>query len=140
MDQVVSRAEILRAIAREHGEPERVAERGADPAERFRLRDGAVFGIIASTTAPFCGACDRARLTADGRWYQCLYAPTGTDLKALLRGGASRDAIAAAVTRAWSGRRDRGAEERVAEAHRGPIIPVEALRRDPHLEMHTRGG
>jgi cyclic pyranopterin phosphate synthase len=140
MDQVVSRAEILRAIARDHGEIERVVERGADPAERFRLRDGTTFGIIASTTAPFCRACDRARLTADGRWYQCLYAPTGTDLKALVRGGASRDELAAAVSRAWSGRADRGAEERVAAAHRGPIIPVEALRRDPHLEMHTRGG
>jgi cyclic pyranopterin phosphate synthase len=140
MDQVVSRAEILRAIARDHGEAEPVGARGADPAERFRLRDGTVFGVIASTTAPFCRACDRARLTADGRWYQCLYAPTGMDLKALVRGGASRDAIADAVTRAWTGRADRGAEERTAAAHRGPIVPVDALRRDPHLEMHTRGG
>jgi cyclic pyranopterin phosphate synthase len=139
-DKVVSRAEMLASIARAHGDVEPALARGSDPAERFRLRDGTVFGIIGSTTAPFCRACDRGRLTADGMWYQCLYARVGTDLRGPLRGGASPAEVAAILARAWSGRADRGAEERLAGAERGPIIPVEALRRDPHLEMHTRGG
>jgi GTP 3',8-cyclase len=137
---VVSRAEILAAIARVHGEIEPAGARGSDPAERFHLRDGTRFGIIASTTAPFCRLCDRARLTADGVWYPCLYARSGIDLRALLRGGAAPAQIAAVLTRGWQARADRGAEERLTAESRGPIIPVEALRRDPHLEMHTRGG
>ena len=139
---VVSRAEVLAAIARAHGgvEPAPTGARGSDPAERFVLRDGTRFGIIASTTAPFCRACDRARLTADGIWLSCLYAREGVDLRALLRGGGGPAAVAAAIARAWEQRADRGAEERLFAAGRGPIIPVEALRRDPHLEMHTRGG
>lgn len=137
---VVSRAEMLAAIARVHGEIEPAGARGSEPAERFRLRDGTCFGIIASTTAPFCGSCDRARLTADGMWYQCLYARSGVDLRTSLRSGATPAEIAALVTRAWQARADRGAEERLAAEDRAPIIPVEALRRDPHLEMHTRGG
>jgi cyclic pyranopterin phosphate synthase len=138
--KVVSREEMLASIARVCGEVEPLGERGSDPAERFRLRDGTVFGIIASTTAPFCRACDRARLTADGVWYQCLYARAGLDLRAPLRAGATPEEMAALVAGAWGARADRGAEVRLAEAERGPMIPVEALRRDPHLEMHTRGG
>jgi cyclic pyranopterin phosphate synthase len=137
---VVSRAEILASIARTYGEPEPLPGRGPAPAERFLLRDGTSFGIIASTTTPFCRACDRARLTADGVWYQCLYAREGVDLRAPLRRGASTPELAALVERAWAARTDRGAEQQLAAADRGAIIPVEALRRDPHLEMHTRGG
>jgi cyclic pyranopterin phosphate synthase len=137
---VVSRAEILKAISRVHGPIELAGARGPAPAERFLLRDGTTFGIIASTTAPFCRTCDRARLTADGVWYQCLYARSGVDLRAPLRAGRTSAELAALVTSTWHARADRGAEERVASADRGPIIPVEALRRDPHLEMHTRGG
>lgn len=137
---VVSRAEMLAAIAAAHGPAEPVGARGSAPAEQLRLRDGTVFGIIASTTAPFCRACDRARLTADGVFYPCLYARAGLDLRAPLRAGAARTDIAEQVARAWTARADRGAEERLLASDRGPIIPVEALRRDPHLEMHTRGG
>ena len=137
---VVSRDEILAAVARVHGPIELAGARGPAPAERFLLRDGTGFGIIASVTAPFCRACDRARLTADGIWYQCLYARSGVDLRAPLRAGKTPAELAALVTSAWQARADRGAEERVAAADRGPMIPVEALRRDPHLEMHTRGG
>jgi cyclic pyranopterin phosphate synthase len=137
---VVSRAEILAAVARAHGPAMPIGERGSAPAERFHLSDGTRFGIIGSTTTPFCSVCDRGRLTADGVWYQCLYASAGVDLRAPLRAGAPPGGIAALVRRAWQGRADRGAEERLAASERGPIIPVEALRRDPHLEMHTRGG
>ena len=71
--------------------PRAVARTDSAPAERFVLPDGTVFGIIASVTQPFCASCDRARLTADGTWFTCLYAATGTDLRAMLRSGRSDD-------------------------------------------------
>ena len=138
-DKVVSRAEILERIARQYGTPSPLLRRGPAPAERFTLADGTVFGIIASMTAPFCGACDRSRLTADGIWYLCLYASAGTDLRALVRSGASVQDLASAIAAVWRSRADRGAEERLARIDR-PLRPADVLRRDPHLEMHTRGG
>jgi cyclic pyranopterin phosphate synthase len=99
-----------------------------------------VFGIISSTTAPFCHACDRSRLTADGLWYLCLYAQVGIDLRAALRGGASSDELKALIVPAWTQRRDRGAEQRLQTGARGALLPAGTLRKDPHLEMHTRGG
>jgi cyclic pyranopterin phosphate synthase len=140
LDKVFSREEMLAALEKRYGRITPVVEDSSAPAERFQLADGTVFGIIASTTAPFCRNCDRSRLTADGLWYLCLYAKQGQDLRKLLRGGASRPDIAAAITYAWTGRKDRGAELRAAQPERGVFIPVEALRQDTHLEMHTRGG
>jgi cyclic pyranopterin phosphate synthase len=71
------------------------AERGGAPAERWLVDGGpAVVGVIASVTRPFCGACDRTRLTADGQIRSCLFARTETDLRALVRGGSSDDEIA----------------------------------------------
>lgn len=137
--KVVSRAQILETIARQFGSASPLPRGGSAPAERFALPDGTVFGIVASMTAPFCGACDRSRLTADGIWYLCLYASTGTDLRALVRSGASVEELASAIGAVWRGRADRGAEERLARLER-PVLPADALRRDPHLEMHTRGG
>lgn len=137
---VVSRAELLALVEARHGRPEPLPERERAPAERFRLPDGTVFGIIASTTAPFCGTCDRARLTADGMWYLCLYARVGLDLRELLRGGKSEAELAERIRDVWSRRADRGAEVRLEELARGPLVGVDTLRRDPHLEMHTRGG
>jgi cyclic pyranopterin phosphate synthase len=139
---VVSREEILARLAeRQGGLPAEALPRdGAAPAERFRLEDGSTFGIIASTTAPFCGTCDRSRLTADGLWYLCLYAARGVDLRGPLRGGASDDELAAIVAAAWGSRADRGAEERLGLPERAPLLAQGDLRRDPHLEMHTRGG
>jgi cyclic pyranopterin phosphate synthase len=141
-DRVVSRQEILDALARHYGVVAPIDEPGSSaPAERFALEDGTTFGIIASTTAPFCSTCDRSRLTADGMWYLCLYATRGIDLRAALRGGASADELKALVASAWSGRTDRGAEDRVALGDRRAFVPVQdLLRKDPHLEMHTRGG
>lgn len=137
---VVSRAEILTIVARRHGSVRELGSEGNAPAERFALPDGTTFGIIASTTKPFCGACDRARLTADGMWYLCLYARTGLDLKRLLRGGASEQELERAIARVWNHREDRGAERRLATAMRGPLAEAPELKADPHLEMHTRGG
>jgi cyclic pyranopterin phosphate synthase len=142
MDQVVSRRQMLEAIAQRYGPAEPVGDErpGAAPAERFALADGTIFGIIASTTAPFCRTCDRSRITADGTWYLCLYAERGLSLRDSLRAGTSDEEIARLITAAWTGRADRGAEERLAVTARGALYPVESLRADPHREMHTRGG
>jgi len=140
MDQVVARGEILAAIEAVHGPPQPLAGRGAAPAERFRLADGTTFGIIASTTQPFCAACDRSRLTADGMWYRCLYASAGTDLRAPLRAGMLADGLAALIASGWRARADRGAEERLLLRERAALFRAEDLRGHPHLEMHTRGG
>ena len=139
-DQVISRTQMLDVLERRYGRIEPVVETSTAPADRFRLPDGTVFGIIASTTAPFCADCDRSRLTADGLWYLCLYAMRGIDLRGPLRGGASNAQLKALVTGGWSARTDRGAEERLAMAGRSPLVQVSGLKRDPHLEMHTRGG
>ena len=141
-DAVVPRTEILAAIAERFGPPTPLPhrDRASAPAERFRLADGTEFGIIASTTAPFCRACDRARLTADGRLYSCLYAAAGLDLREPLRRGAGDDELAATITTAWRDRADRGAELRLALPERGVLAQAAQLRTDPHLEMHTRGG
>jgi cyclic pyranopterin phosphate synthase len=140
MERVVSRQQMLAALESRYGPIEPVVENTSAPADRFRLPDGLVFGIISSTTAPFCEDCDRSRLTADGLWYLCLYAPTGTDLRAALRSGVPPDALADLVRATWERRVDRGAEARLANRDRSALIPLDRLRRDPHLEMHTRGG
>jgi cyclic pyranopterin phosphate synthase len=140
MDRVVSQQQILEMLARRYGPVTAVAETSSAPAVRFRLQDGLVFGIIASTTAPFCRDCDRSRLTADGLWFLCLYAASGADLRAMLRRGDSVDEISAHIRATWEERQDRGAERRLSEGTRSPLIALDSLRRDPHLEMHTRGG
>jgi cyclic pyranopterin phosphate synthase len=148
---VASRAEILAQLARHYGgvtpmgEPssapgEPPDEASSAPADRFTLPDGTTFGIIASTTNPFCRLCDRSRLTADGMWYLCLYATRGLDLRAALRGGASAKDVAALITRSWQDRNDRGAEARLALGERRAFVSLAALKHNPHLEMHTRGG
>src|SRR5262247_601705 len=86
--QVLSRNEMLARLSRHYGIIEPISERGAAPAQRYILPDGTIFGIIPSTTTPFCATCDRSRVTADGMWYRCLYATTGTDLRTPLRAGA----------------------------------------------------
>jgi cyclic pyranopterin phosphate synthase len=96
MDQVVSRREMLDVLARRYGtvRPAADAANSAAPAEEFALPDGTTFGIIASTTAPFCRSCDRSRITADGTWYLCLYAERGVSLRDALRSGATDEDIA----------------------------------------------
>src|SRR5207253_9890918 len=143
MEKFCSRAVILARLSQHYGPIEPVMEDTWAPAERFCLPDGTVFGIIASTTAPFCRTCDRSRLTADGMWYLCLYARQGIDLRQPLRAGASSEGLTSIIIPGWQTRRHRGAEERKAlETHgtRSTLIPLDRLRKDPHLEMHTRGG
>jgi cyclic pyranopterin phosphate synthase len=70
----------------------------------------------------------------------CLYASAGMDLRRPLRAGATDEEMRRLISAVWAARSDRGAEERLRLDARVPLIPVSALRRDAHLEMHTRGG
>ncbi len=143
MEEVVPRSEMLSLISGHYGTVEPVASSpvaGRAPADRYALPDGTTFGIIASTTEPFCSACDRSRITADGMWYRCLYAESGIDLKGPVRGGATPEELADLIRNGWSERSDRGAVERLAVQNRGALYGLRSLRSDPHREMHTRGG
>ncbi len=140
-ESVVSRAQILEGLGRRYGAPRQLQNRDGAPADRFELPDGMTVGIISSTSQPFCRSCDRARLTSDGQLLACLYAQGGLDVRALMRGGADDASLAATLDSRWRARDDRGAEQRLELAQRrGPWVPAEALVRDPHLEMHKRGG
>jgi cyclic pyranopterin phosphate synthase len=140
MDKVVSRVDILKALGKRYGPIDPVVETSSAPAERYSLSDGTVFGIISSTTNPFCRSCDRSRLTADGQWYLCLYAQSGLDLRKPLREGASKEELKSLIRAGWTDRQDRGAEVRLGLDSRDPLVEPEGLRKNPHLEMHTRGG
>lgn len=140
-DQVFTQRQILEAVAAEYGSVTPLPERGSAPAQRFQAGDsGPIFGVIASVTHPFCSACDRARLTADGQLLTCLYGKQGKDLRSLLRGGQSDDELRQALGAVWLGRSDRGAELRAEMEQRGPLADVAELQENLHLEMHTRGG
>jgi cyclic pyranopterin phosphate synthase len=106
-NQVVGQDEIVAAIAAVYP-LELMPARGAAPADRWRYLDGkGTVGVIPSVTKPFCGDCDRVRLTADGQFRTCLFSTSEFDLRAMLREGASDDAIAAEIKRAvgtkWAG-------------------------------------
>jgi len=116
LDDVVPAAEVVRLIDGEFPlEAVEPAYRG-EVANRYRYRDGAgEVGVIASVTQPFCRECTRARLSADGKLYTCLFAVRGHDLRALVRGGASDEELSATVARIWGARDDRYSELRTAE-------------------------
>jgi GTP 3',8-cyclase len=102
-DRVVRADDVVAAIDAVF--PVEPVVRGSEPAELFGYRDGAGrVGVIASVTRPFCGSCDRVRLTAEGALRTCLFAHEELDLRALLRGGASDDDLAAAVEGAIRGK------------------------------------
>ncbi|HEY4752260.1 MAG TPA: hypothetical protein VIH37_03175, partial [Candidatus Limnocylindrales bacterium] len=90
---------------------------------------GGEAGVIASVTRPFCGDCTRARLSADGSLYTCLFAVAGTDLKGPLRAGISDDELTRLIAGVWTGRVDRYSELR-----------SEATADLPKVEMHALGG
>ena len=115
LDDVVPAAEIVAAIDSELPlEPVDAAYRG-EVANRWRYRDGSgEIGVISSVTQPFCGDCTRARLSADGKVYTCLFAVRGHDLRELLRGGATDGELAAEVAAIWRARSDRYSELRSA--------------------------
>ncbi|MDO8121576.1 GTP 3',8-cyclase MoaA [Isoptericola sp. b490] len=103
--EMVTQAEILERLGKAFRLTE-VGDRGAAPAERWVVDDGpATVGVIASVTAPFCGSCDRLRLTADGQLRSCLFARTETDLRTLLREGADDAALEAAFRTCVAGKK-----------------------------------
>jgi GTP 3',8-cyclase len=113
LDDVVPAADIVAAIDAELPLEPLPPRYPGEVAERYRYRDGnGEIGVIASVTRPFCGACTRARLSADGSLYTCLFATTGHDLRALVRGDAGDDEIAAALGGIWRERADRYSELR----------------------------
>jgi cyclic pyranopterin phosphate synthase len=116
LDDVVPAAEIVRTIDEELPlEPLEPGYRG-EVARRWRYREGGgEVGVIASVTQPFCGDCTRARLSADGKLYTCLFAVRGHDLRALMRGGAEDDELAAEIEQVWGRRDDRYSDLRSAE-------------------------
>jgi cyclic pyranopterin phosphate synthase len=116
LDDVVPAAEIVETIGAELPLEPVEPNYPGEVANRWRYRDGGgEVGVIASVTQPFCGDCTRARLSADGRLYTCLFAVTGHDLRALLRGGASDTEIFDTIGRLWRVRDDRYSELRSAE-------------------------
>ncbi len=131
LEDVVTADEIVARIG-ERWQLEPVAAESPDAtARRFRYTDGAgEIGVIASVTKPFCGACSRARLSAEGRLYTCLFAARGHDLRAPLRSGATDDELTETLRGIWTKRTDRYSELRTAET------AAEA----PKVEMSYIGG
>jgi cyclic pyranopterin phosphate synthase len=125
MQDVVPAAEIVARLSAELPlEPLRVQYRG-EVARRFRRRDGGgEIGLIASVTQPFCGDCTRARLSAEGRLYTCLFASAGHDLRTPLRAGATDDELAALISRVWTARTDRYSEQRSAATPRAAKVEM----------------
>lgn len=108
MDEVVPSREIVQMIEAEFPLEPIEANYHGEVAERWRFKDGAgEIGLISSVTQPFCGACNRARLSAEGKLYTCLFAANGSDLRTLLRDGSSDEAIANAIQKIWRVRDDR---------------------------------
>jgi cyclic pyranopterin phosphate synthase len=128
LDDVVPASEILAALDAEMPlEPLEPGYRG-EVAGRYRYRDGSgEVGVIASVTRPFCGDCTRARLSADGSLYTCLFAVSGVDLKTPLRAGESDEELAGRIRAIWTARTDRYSELRSAATERLPKVEMFAL-------------
>jgi cyclic pyranopterin phosphate synthase len=124
-DEVVPADEIVAAIDAAMPLEALPAQYGGEVAQRWRYRDGSgEVGIIASVSQPFCGACTRARLTAEGQLFTCLFGVRGHDLRAALRGGADDAAIEALVAAVWRARTDRYSELRSAATERLPRVEM----------------
>ena len=130
MDEVVTSAEVAETIgARWDIEPVEAAYSG-EVATRWRYADGAgEVGFISSVSQPFCGTCTRLRLSAEGQLYTCLFASSGTDVKSVLRSGATDAEVAALIEATWSAR-----EDRYSELRGGVALPY------PRVEMSYIGG
>jgi len=134
LDDVVSARDIVAMIDREMPLEPIGKNYPGEVAERWRYRDGSgEIGVIASVTQPFCGNCTRARLSADGKLYTCLFSAVGHDLRAILRGGAVGDALDTElrnrIAAVWGRRDDRYSELR-----------TEATSHLPRVEMFAVGG
>ena len=112
LEQVVPAAEILDRLGDELSLTRLPAHYGGEVARRYRTSAGGEIGIISSVTEPFCSGCTRARLSADGRLYTCLFAGSGTDLRGPLRAGASDEELGEVIAGTWGRRADRYSEIR----------------------------
>jgi len=125
LDEVVPAAEILERIGAEFPLEPVPPEYPGEVATRYRFRDGAgEIGVIASVTRPFCGDCTRARLSADGRLYTCLFAVSGHDLRAPLRSDASDEELRQRIEAVWAVRTDRYSELRSAATPRASKVEM----------------
>jgi len=124
LDDVVPAAEIVATIAEELPLEPLEPNYPGEVARRYRYADGGEIGVIASVTQPFCGTCTRARLSAEGRLYTCLFATNGHDLRALLRGGATDAELGEAISSVWRARGDRYSELRSAETANLPRVEM----------------
>jgi cyclic pyranopterin phosphate synthase len=147
-EDVVTGREIVREIASRWPLEALPPRAGGEVATRYRYLDGAgEIGIIQSMSEPFCGGCVRARLAADGKLFTCLFARRGTDLRALLRGGANDEEIEDALRSIWRARSDRYSAERARRARSGHARERAArartasgAAREPKIEMSYIGG
>jgi cyclic pyranopterin phosphate synthase len=125
LEDVVSAEEIVRRISERWPLEPAATERADATARRWRYVDGAgEIGVIASVTQPFCGGCSRARLSAEGRLYTCLFAARGHDLRAPLRLGASDEELVEQLRGIWTRRTDRYSELRTAETASLPKVEM----------------
>jgi cyclic pyranopterin phosphate synthase len=133
LEQVVPSRELLKAIQARW--PLRAVGRNypGEVARRYKYLDGeGEVGFISSVTEPFCGACSRARLSADGTLYTCLFATAGTRLMAPMRNGASDAELSDMVKKVWFARKDRYSELREPIAAEKPLVSK--------VEMYRMGG
>ena len=125
LDDVVAATEIVERIDAVWPLEPLPLNRPGDTSRRFGYRDGAgEIGVIASVTEPFCGGCSRARLSAEGKLYTCLFAVKGHDLREVIRSGASDDELALSIRSVWHTRTDRYSELRTAETAALPKVEM----------------
>jgi cyclic pyranopterin phosphate synthase len=128
LDEVVPAAEVVDRISQEWPLEPAIAGYRGEVAERWRYQDGrGEIGVIASVTKPFCGDCTRARLSAEGKLYTCLFSAVGHDLRDPLRSGDTDADLAERITTIWAGRDDRYSERRAAATEHLPKIEMFAL-------------
>jgi len=132
LERVFSAKDILQTISSHYKVQPLGRSKKGETANRFSLEDGYTFGIIASVTEPFCGECNRLRLTADGKLLTCLFASKGYDLKSLLRAGVEDSQIENFIRTVWENRSDKYSEERLELLKKG-IKPKK-------IEMFKIGG
>jgi len=125
MDDVIPSAEVVRRISGRWPLVPVDAQYAGEVAERWRYVDGGgEIGVISSVTQAFCSTCNRMRLSTEGSLFTCLFAQSGHDLKALVRGGASDDEIRNEIAAVWQGRSDRYSEIRTKETARQPKVEM----------------
>ena len=128
LDEVVPASEVVETIGREWQLESEPPSYPGEVAERWRYIDGrGEIGVIASVTRPFCGDCTRARVSAEGKLYTCLFSAVGHDLRDPLRSGLADEGLAGLVAGIWAGRDDRYSERRAAATDRLPKIEMFAL-------------